>query len=89
MVHANETPEEVLSKIFNDVSDEENDNIEGIASDDEINIAPSTAFGPDEADDATGAYHRQATMTMQIFPLELHNDVSLPVEISLRSGKST
>ena len=42
--HANVAPEEVLRKILNKVSDEENDDIENIfslASDDQIDVALS------------------------------------------------
>ena len=48
MAHINVTPEEVLSKVLNEVSDEENDNIEDITflasedykiSKDHLNIA--------------------------------------------------
>ena len=44
MAHANVTPEEVLRKLLIEVSDEENDDIEDIASlasDDEIDVALS------------------------------------------------
>ena len=47
----------MLSKILNKVSDEENDDIEDIASlasDDEIDVAPSTSFNFDDFDDVNG-----------------------------------
>ena len=58
MAHANITPEEVLRKILNKVCDEENDNIEDIASlasGDEIDVVLSTSFNFDNPDDANGA----------------------------------
>ena len=56
--HANVTPEEVLRKILIEVSDEENDGIEDIASlasDDEIDDALSASFNFDNPDDVNGA----------------------------------
>ena len=58
MAHANVTPEEVLSKILNEVSDEENDDIEDIASlasGDEIDVVQLTSFNFDNPDDVNGA----------------------------------
>ena len=58
MAHAIVTPEEVLRKILNEVSNEENDDIEDIASlasDDEIDVALSTSFYCDNSDDVYGA----------------------------------
>ena len=60
MAHANVTPEEVLRKILNEVSDEENDDIEDIASsisasDEEIDVALSTSFNFDKPDDVNVA----------------------------------
>ena len=58
MAHANVTPEEVLRKILNEVSNEENDNIEDIASlasGDEIDVVLSTSFNFDNPDDVNGA----------------------------------
>ena len=46
MAHINVTPKEVLRKILNEVSDEENDDTEDIASlasDDTIDVARSTS----------------------------------------------
>ena len=60
MVHVNLTPEEVLNKIINEVSDQENDDIEviaSLASDDEIDVAPaalSTSFSFDDPDNVNG-----------------------------------
>ena len=48
----------MLSKTFNKVSDEENDDIENIASlasDDEIDVAPSTSFDFDDSENVNGA----------------------------------
>ena len=56
MAHANVTPEEVLRKILNEVSDEENDDIEDIASlvsGDEIDVVLSTSFNLDNPDDVS------------------------------------
>ena len=58
MVYANVTPEEVLRKILNEVSDEENDDIKDIASlasGDEIDVVLSTSFNFDNPDDVNGA----------------------------------
>ena len=58
MAHANVTPEEVLHKISNEASDEENDSIEDIASlasGDEIDLALSTSFNFDNPDDVNDA----------------------------------
>ena len=58
MAHANATPEEVLRKILNEVSDEENDDIEDIASlafGDKIDVVLSTSFNFDNLDDVNGA----------------------------------
>ena len=58
MAHANVTPVEVLRQILNEVSDEENDDIEDIASlasGDEINVALLTSFTFDNPDDVNGA----------------------------------
>ena len=58
MAHAIETPKEVIRKVLNEVSDEENDDIEDIAyldSDDEIDVALSTSFNCDNPDDVNGA----------------------------------
>ena len=58
MAHANVTPEEVLRKISNEVSDEENDDIEDIvslASDDEIDVVLPPSFNFDNPDDVNGA----------------------------------
>ena len=58
MAHADVTPEEVLRRILNDVSDEENDDIENIASldsGDEIDVVLSTSFNFDNPDDVNGA----------------------------------
>ena len=47
MAHVNVTPEEVIRKILNGVSDEENDDtkdIASLASGDEIDVVPSTSF---------------------------------------------
>ena len=57
MAHANVTPEEVLRKVLNEVSDEENDDIEDIAfiaSGDEIDVVLSTSFNFDNLDDVNG-----------------------------------
>ena len=58
MACANITPVEVLRKILNKVSDEENDDIEDIASlasGDEIDVVLSTFFNFDNPDDVNGA----------------------------------
>ena len=58
MAHANVTHEEVLRKILNEVSDEENDDIEDIASlasCDEVDVVLSTSFNFDNLDDVNGA----------------------------------
>ena len=58
MAHANVTPEEVLRKILNEVSDEENDDIEDIASlasGDKIDVLLSTSFNFDNRVDVNGA----------------------------------
>ena len=58
MAHANVTPEEVLRKILNEVSDEENDDIKDIpslVSGDEIDVVLSTSFNLDNPDDVNGA----------------------------------
>ena len=58
MAHADVTPEEVLRKILNEVSDEENDDIEDIASlasGDEIDVVLLTFFIFDNPDDVNGA----------------------------------
>ena len=58
MAHANVTHEEVLRKIWNEVFDEENDNIEDIvplASGDETDVVLSTSFNFDNPDDVNGA----------------------------------
>ena len=61
MAHANVTPEEVLRKTLNEVSDEENDDIEDIASlasGDKIDVVLSTSFffdNFDNTDDVNGA----------------------------------
>ena len=58
MTHANVTPEEMLRKILNKVSDEENDDIEDIASlasGDKIDVVLSTSFNFDNPDDVNGA----------------------------------
>ena len=58
MVYANVTPEEVLRKILKEVSDEENDNIEDIASlasGHEIDVVLSTSFNLGNLDDVNGA----------------------------------
>ena len=65
MVHANVTPAEVLSNILNDVSDEENGDFDDkccyrLASNDEIDVTPSTAFNFDKAEDTNGADHNVA-----------------------------
>ena len=60
MAHANVTPEEVFRKILNQVSDEENDGVEDVASlasDDEIDVALSLSFNFDNSDDLNGADH--------------------------------
>ena len=52
------TPEEVLRKILNEVSDEENDDIEDIASlasGDKIDVLLSTSFNFDNPDDVNEA----------------------------------
>ena len=57
MAHVNVTPEEVLSKILNQLPDDENDEIEDIASlasDDEIDVAPSKSFNIHDSDDVKG-----------------------------------
>ena len=57
MAHVNVTFEEVLRKILNKVSDEENSGIEDIASlasDDEIDVAPLTSFNFDNPDEVKG-----------------------------------
>ena len=58
MAHANVTPEEVLRKILNELSEKENDDIEdtaALASDDEIDVALSTSFNFDNPNDVNGA----------------------------------
>ena len=58
MVHTNITPKEMLRKILNEVSDQENDDIEDIASfasDDEIDVALSTSFNCDNSDNVNRA----------------------------------
>ena len=57
MTHANATPEKVLRKILNKVSDEENDDIKDIASlasGDELDVVLSTSFNFDNPDDVNG-----------------------------------
>ena len=64
MVHVNVTPEEVLRKILNEVSDEENNGIEDIASlasDDEIDVASSTSSNFDNPDSANEADQKNVT----------------------------
>ena len=58
MVHTNITPKEMLRKILNEMSDQENDDIEDIASfasDDEIDVALSTSFNCDNSDNVNRA----------------------------------
>ena len=82
MAHANVTPEEVLRKILNKVSDEENDDIEDIvslASGDEVDVMLSTSFNFGNPDDVNGADKTsQVIRTMQVILQEPHTDVSLP-----------
>ena len=82
MAHTNVTPEEVLRKILNEVSDEENDDIEDIASlafGDEIDVVLSTSFDFDNSDDVNGAEQNvtgnQDNASNTAGP---HSDVSLP-----------
>ena len=58
MAHANVIPEKMLRKNLNEVSDEENNDIEdtaSLASDDEIDVALSTSFNFDNFDDVNVA----------------------------------
>ena len=58
MAHANVISEKMLRKNLNEVSDEENNDIEdtaSLASDDEIDVALSTSFNFDNFDDVNGA----------------------------------
>ena len=74
------------TKTLNDVSDEENNNLEDTASlpfDDELDVAPSTAVCPDDVNDANGTDHNVADNddNASIFTGTIHIDLSLWVII--------